>query len=228
MRLAAALLAFASVVSMPAVAQEAPLVSPILTSADAADPWTFAQPEKARVTHVALDLVLDFDAKTVSGTAALDIEAAPGVETVVLDDQGLAVSRVTDAAGKEVELATLKWTAGVRRLVWLADPNGATEDAKKGPLALEVREPHSTTFTKGVVTLLPVSSIRSIHYEYEKQQMAVSVNGLDDPISGTLQYRGINVIGLEGDAGGVPAKYSGGVPGTGVKKVVFSGSKPLV
>jgi hypothetical protein len=134
---------------------------------------------------------------------------------------------VTDAAGKDVEFDSLKWTAGARRLGWLADPKGATEDAKKGPLALEVREPHSTTFTKGVVTLLPVSSVRSIRYEYEKQLMAVSVNGLTEPVSGTLQYRGINVIGLEGDAGGVPAKYSGGVPGMGIKKVVFSGSKPL-
>ncbi|HJZ53470.1 MAG TPA: hypothetical protein VKE74_00840, partial [Gemmataceae bacterium] len=110
---------------------------------------------------------------------------------------------------------------------WLADPKGATEDARKGPLALEVREPYSTTFTKGIVTLLPASSIRSIHYEYEKQLMSVAVNGLNDPISGTLQYRGINVIALEGDAGGVPAKFTGGAPGTGIKKVVFSGSKPL-
>ncbi len=102
MRLAAALLAFASfAVAIPVAAQqtEAPLVSPILTSADAQDPWTFAQPEVARVTHVALDLALDFEAKTVGGTAALDIQAAPGADTVVLDSQGLAVSKVTDVLG---------------------------------------------------------------------------------------------------------------------------------
>lgn len=102
MRIAAALLAFASVAAaVPASAQESETlqVSPILTSADASDPWTFAQPQVARVTHVALDLALDFAAKTVGGSAALDIEAAPGADTVVLDSQGLTVSKVTDVLG---------------------------------------------------------------------------------------------------------------------------------
>jgi aminopeptidase N len=102
MRLAAALLAFASfAAAVPAFAQQAaaPMVSPILTTDEAKDPWTFAQPEVARVTHVALDLALDFDAKTVGGSAALDIQAAPGADTVVLDSQGLAVSKVTDVLG---------------------------------------------------------------------------------------------------------------------------------
>jgi aminopeptidase N len=103
MRFAAALFLSLAAVAVPAVAQEAPLVSPILTSADAQDPWTFAQPEVARVTHVALDLALDFDAKTVGGTAALDIQAAPGADTVVLDSQGLAVSKVTDVLGNPLQ-----------------------------------------------------------------------------------------------------------------------------
>jgi leukotriene-A4 hydrolase len=102
MRLAAALLAFASItaaVPAPAQANDAPAVSPILTGADAHDPWTFAEPEVARVTHVALDLALDFAAQTIGGSAALDILAAPGADTVVLDSQGLAVSKVTDVLG---------------------------------------------------------------------------------------------------------------------------------
>ena len=99
MRLVAALLLSLASLAVPASAQEAPLVSPILTSAEAKDPWTFAEPEKARVTHVALDLTLDFAGKAVAGTVALDLEAAPGAETVVLDSQGLAVSKVTDGLG---------------------------------------------------------------------------------------------------------------------------------
>jgi aminopeptidase N len=99
MRFAAVVLLSLAAVAVPAAAQEAPLVSPILTSEDARDPWTFAQPEVARVTHVALDLALDFDAKTVAGTAALDIQAAPAADTVVLDSQGLAVGKVTDVLG---------------------------------------------------------------------------------------------------------------------------------
>jgi aminopeptidase N len=102
MRFAAAVLMSLAALAAPAEAQqsEAPMVSPILTSEDAHDPWTFAQPEVARVTHVALDLELDFAAKRVGGTATLDIQAAPGADTVVLDSQGLEISAITDEAGK--------------------------------------------------------------------------------------------------------------------------------
>ena len=58
-------------------AQEAPversaMVSPILTTPDAVDDQTYAQPQVARVTHVALDLDLDFDAKMIGGGAVLE------------------------------------------------------------------------------------------------------------------------------------------------------------
>jgi len=101
MRFLPAVLLSLAALAAPAVAQEseAPLVSPILTTEDAKDPWTFAEPEKARVTHVALELALDFEAKTVGGTAALDIQAAPGADTVVLDTQGLRIAKVTDVLG---------------------------------------------------------------------------------------------------------------------------------
>jgi leukotriene-A4 hydrolase len=103
MRFAAAVLAFLSALgAAPAAAdeRETAMVSPVLTSEDARDPWTFARPEIARVTHVALDLALDFDARQVAGTATLDIAAAPGAGTVVLDSQDLKVAKVTDARGK--------------------------------------------------------------------------------------------------------------------------------
>jgi hypothetical protein len=134
---------------------------------------------------------------------------------------------VTDAADKKVTLDTFKLTAGARRLAWLADPKGTSDDAKKGPLALELREPHSTTFTKGVLTLVPLSSVESVRYEYDKQLLSVSVKGLAEPLPGTLQFKGINVLALEGSAGGIPTKYSGGVPGTGIKGLAFPGAKPL-
>src|SRR5690606_36891045 len=69
---------------------------------EAKDPWTFAQPEMARVTHVALDLVLDFAGKQVGGTATLDVQARPGAETVVLDARGLAIDSVKDEAGRDL------------------------------------------------------------------------------------------------------------------------------
>ena len=82
---------------VPAAPQR--MVAPILTSEDARDPYSFAQPQIARVTHVALDLTLDFDERSVSGSATLDIAAAPGAREVILDSNGLSVSHVTDGRG---------------------------------------------------------------------------------------------------------------------------------
>ena len=74
-------------------------VAPILTGAAARDAHSFARPEIARVTHVALDLDADFAARRMSGTATLDIQAAPGASEVVLDARGLEIQAVTDAGG---------------------------------------------------------------------------------------------------------------------------------
>ena len=72
-------------------------VAPILTGADARDEMSFARPEVARVTHVALDLDADFAAKRMAGTATLDLQAADGASEIVLDSKGLEIEAVTDA-----------------------------------------------------------------------------------------------------------------------------------
>ncbi|MCL4671828.1 MAG: leukotriene A4 hydrolase C-terminal domain-containing protein [Sphingomonadaceae bacterium] len=87
---------------------EAPrLVAPILTSADALDTSTYARPQEARVTHVALDLELDFAGKAVRGTAMLDVLAQPGARQIVLDSDGLQIESITDTAGNP-----LVWSMG--------------------------------------------------------------------------------------------------------------------
>jgi hypothetical protein len=132
---------------------------------------------------------------------------------------------VTDAEGKEVKVESLKFGVGTRRLAWLADPDGATEEARKGPLVLELREPHSTSYKKGVVTYVPVASVESIKYDYDKQLATVAVKGLDEPLSGTLAYRGINVLGFSGTADGKAASFSGGAFTKGnIKAVAFAGA----
>jgi len=131
---------------------------------------------------------------------------------------------VVDSAGKEIRLAKVKVTAGTRRLGWLADPKGDA-DARKGPLALEVREPSSTTYAKGVVTLVPLAGVESVRYEVGKS--LVGVKGRAEPVVGTTEYKGFNVIGLEGDAGGVSAKFSGGVTKAGIKSMTFPAARPL-
>ncbi len=84
--------------------RESRMVAPILTTPDARDTHSYARPEVARVTHVDLDLALDFAAKRVEGTAALDILAAPGAQEIVLDSKGLEIAGVTDANGRALPL----------------------------------------------------------------------------------------------------------------------------
>ncbi|MBX7528624.1 M1 family metallopeptidase [Qipengyuania sp. 1NDH10] len=79
-----------------------PMVSPILSGPEALDTLTYAEPQVARVTHVALDLDLDFDAKRVGGSAELRILADPGAERLVLDSNGLDIARVTDGSGRDL------------------------------------------------------------------------------------------------------------------------------
>jgi len=108
--IAALALAAAACTTSPGARPAAPqtggerMVAPILTTPDARDPHSFARPEIARVTHVALDLDLDFQARRVAGTATLDILAAPGAREIVLDSQGLEIASATDAAGRALPL----------------------------------------------------------------------------------------------------------------------------
>ncbi|MBP3957941.1 hypothetical protein J8F10_22025 [Gemmata sp. G18] len=135
---------------------------------------------------------------------------------------------VTDAEGRDVKVSGLKFGTGTRRLAWAGDPAGATEEAKKGPLVIELREPHSTTLLKGIITYVPVNSIESIKYDYDKQVASVAVKGLPEPLAGTLQYRGINVLGFEGSVDDKVTRFSGGAFTKGnIKAVAFAGATPF-
>ena len=81
-------------------ANEAPKVAPILTTPDAVDIHSYAKPLEARVTHVALDLGVDFEAQRVGGTATLDVQAKPGVDEIILDSKGLEIESITTVDGK--------------------------------------------------------------------------------------------------------------------------------
>jgi aminopeptidase N len=84
------------------------MVAPVLTSAEARDVHSFARPEIARVTHVALDLDADFAGRRMSGTATLDIEARRGAGEIVLDSKGLEIQSVQDSQGRP-----LAWQLGL-------------------------------------------------------------------------------------------------------------------
>jgi aminopeptidase N len=81
------------------------MVAPVLTTADARDERSYARPAEARVTHTALDLDADFEAKRFTGTATLDLQSAPGAREVVLDSKGLQIRSVTDARGRALPFA---------------------------------------------------------------------------------------------------------------------------
>ncbi|WP_292050590.1 M1 family metallopeptidase [Brevundimonas sp. UBA5866] len=66
---------------------------------------SYARPNDAAVTHVALDLTADFAAKTLSGTAQLVVGLKAGVGEVVLDAKGLDIKSVTDARGAALPFA---------------------------------------------------------------------------------------------------------------------------
>nr|WP_234024864.1 M1 family metallopeptidase [Tsuneonella amylolytica] len=111
------------------------MVAPVLTTADAVDDATFARPQVARVTHVDLDLALDFAAKAVGGTATLDVLAAPDAQTLVLDDRGLVITRITDMAGRD-----LPYTVGTS-----VEDKGAplTIEMGPGPINRKIRIQYS-------------------------------------------------------------------------------------
>ncbi len=103
------LVALALAAAFPAAtvlaAPDAP--APVLTAQEARDTLSYAQPLVARVAHLDLDLVADFKAHTMSGTAALDVLAKPGARAIVLDTNKLTILAVTDAASRP-----LKWRLG--------------------------------------------------------------------------------------------------------------------
>lgn len=100
---------------------ETPTVAPILTSGDAVDDQTFAQPQVARVTHVSLDLELDFEDRSVAGEAVLDIEAQDDAGEIVLDNAGYDVASITDGEGNRLRYAL-----------------GAEEEGKGRPLTVQI------------------------------------------------------------------------------------------
>ena len=64
------------------------------------DIHSYAQPQRVRVTHVSLELALDFDLRRAEGSVRLDLERTDPKAPLVLDTQDLEVRAVRGADGK--------------------------------------------------------------------------------------------------------------------------------
>ena len=65
------------------------------------DIHSFARPDEAVVKHLALDLHVDFERQQLTGIATLQIEKTSAARELVLDTNGLSITRVTLDSGKE-------------------------------------------------------------------------------------------------------------------------------
>ena len=102
-RFTAALLLAVSTTTCGRTEQPAP--QPATAPTQERDIHTFARPDEARVTPVALDLRADFEAKVLAGRATLTLQRAPGARQVVLDTSKLTVERVTAPDGAALTFA---------------------------------------------------------------------------------------------------------------------------
>ena len=96
------------------------------TSTQERDIHSYARPDEVRVTHVALDLTADFDARVLSGTATLKLQRKGSAAQVVLDTKGLDIQRITSGDDE------LKFVLGTEekilgRALTVDLPAGATE-----------------------------------------------------------------------------------------------------
>lgn len=70
------------------------------------DIHSYAQPQQAIVKHLSWDAQVDFESRTITAVARLDIEAAQKAEELVLDTKNLTIDRVT--LGEQEELTTFQ------------------------------------------------------------------------------------------------------------------------
>jgi leukotriene-A4 hydrolase len=64
------------------------------------DEHSYAEPDKVAITDLALDLRLDFDARTLAGTATYALEwKAPAANRLILDTRDLAVEKIEGESG---------------------------------------------------------------------------------------------------------------------------------
>src|SRR5438105_2799578 len=82
---------------------------------------------------------------------------------------------ILDAQGKEVKVITWHFASGTRRLPGSDGAPVKPPPSRGGPEYLEFREESSTTYQVGILTLVPVTALRKLDYEYDKKTVKAVV-----------------------------------------------------
>jgi hypothetical protein len=138
---------------------------------------------------------------------------------------------IINAAGKQEKMRIWHFTGGTRRLSWLGPPGVGGKPG--GPECLQFREERSTSYVDGILTLIPLASLKAIDYDPDKKSVtatALAATGKDEILKGTTRYEGFNRITIEGEAdlgdlGSAEVKLQGGVA-TGLRGLRFSSPQP--
>lgn len=168
---------------------------------------------------------------------------------------------IIDSKGKENKIKGWQIVQGTRRLTWLAPPEPEKKPEEKpeekpnekdapppkkpvavpmrlvprGPEALSFRDDNSTVWVQGVLTFIPLDTIRGIEFDGEKDTATVKVAGAkpedDISITGTTKFANVNKLTIEadvdkGELGVASVKFLGGIKMGGIKGVKFSNPKP--
>jgi leukotriene-A4 hydrolase len=145
------------------------------------DVHSYARPDECRVTHIALDLVADFDAKTLRGTARLAVTRAANAGELWLDTDGLTIDAVRGEDGNALrfELAPRDAVLGSALRIELGATDAVVIDYKttKDAAALQWLEPRQTQsgkpflFTQGQAILtrtwIPCQDTPGVRQTYE-------------------------------------------------------------
>lgn len=93
------------------------------------DPNSFSRPDEVKVTHMDLELDIDFDTKTLSGHVVLSVEKVNAeANTLILDSRDLTVSMVQDFESKQLlkyELGSSSTTFGEKLEIHFLKSNKA-------------------------------------------------------------------------------------------------------
>jgi aminopeptidase N len=94
-------------VAAPVIPKYVPIAKPVVAATSEAamstrshDEHSYAEPDKVRISHLALDLAVDFDKKQLSGTATLDVNFYDKTATtLVLDSDNLLIDKIEGSDG---------------------------------------------------------------------------------------------------------------------------------